>query len=402
MSTTEAVRRALAARPLPARGQRVTIAAPDITRPLDPNTTLGPLLEHLSDQGHTVTILIALGLHRPMTAAELAPVQAIADRHGARLLQHTPHDPDALVTLSPDVGLRAPHTTGALPSIVHAEIARADHLICLGTVEPHQYAGFSGGIKTIAIGCAGAATIGAMHGLHYLRDPRTGVGTLQENPFQEALWRVVAPLQPDTRVWALQVVPGPDTPCLHATFGPAREAFVEATTTAAQHLFQPLPAPVPWMRLRVPPSKAQSFYQASRAATYAALVRPCALQEGGWLLIDAACPEGVGLGAGEEACARAMLRGADALLAELHNPRYTENTEGPGGGQQRAYVIARALQSARIATLGAPLMPELAAMGIPQLASFDEAVEALGLGVEDGLDVTDPFHAVPVASPPPR
>jgi nickel-dependent lactate racemase len=366
-------------------GARVVVAIPDATRPLDLEATLAPTLEALSDVGARAQVIVALGLHRPMTPAEAASALAICDRHGVPLIQHDAHGED-LVTRSEDVGL-APGVDAPLPAVFHREVAEAERTVALGTVEPHQYAGFSGGVKTLSIGCAGAATVGALHGLTYLRDPGTALGKVEGNPFRAALRRVAATLAP---IDALQVVPGVD-PSDGVVFGEAVAAFGEASRVAAAALFAPQEREAAWAALRVPETKAASFYQASRAATYVALVDRPAIAPGGWLLVEAGCPEGIGEGAGEVACEEALRRGRDALIGELRSGE----TRSLSGGEQRAFVIARALERCGIALVGAPPIPALAAVGVPQFGSRAEAVAALGLDPSAGVVWEDVFHAVP-------
>jgi hypothetical protein len=174
-------------------------------------------------------------------------------------------------------------------------------------------------------------------------------------------------------------------PSGEAFAGPWAEAFAVAQRAAAKSMFESVESPLDWAILTVPPAKAQSFYQASRAATYAALVDRPAVRTGGALIVEAACPEGIGEGEGEASCAAAMERGRDALLAELAG-------EGGSisGGAQRAYVIARALEAHPIILAGAPELPVLAKMGIRQVASVKE-LDLSG----SGRRFTDPFHHVP-------
>jgi nickel-dependent lactate racemase len=371
-------------------GARVVVAIPDATRPLDLEAALAPTLEALSDVGARAQVVVALGLHRPMTPAEAAPALTICDRHGAPLIQHDAHGED-LVTRSEDVGLAdegdAEEGEARLPAVFHRAVAEAERIVALGTVEPHQYAGFSGGVKTLSIGCAGAETVGALHGLTYLRDPGTALGKVDGNPFRAALRRVAATLAP---IDALQVVPGVD-PSDGVVFGEAVAAFGEASRVAAAALFAPQEREAAWAALRVPETKAASFYQASRAATYVALVDRPAIARGGWLLVEAGCPEGIGEGAGEVACEEALRRGRDALIGELRSGR----TRALSGGEQRAFVIARALERCGIALVGAPPIPALEAVGVPQFGSRAEAVAALGLDPSAGVVWEDVFHAVP-------
>ena len=374
--------------PLDYHARRVTIAVPDATRPLSYTATLEPLLTRLRDAGaRQVEVLVALGLHRPMTSGELLELRDLCERFDATLSQSDAKCDEDLVTLSEDVGL-IPGEPGssALPSVLHRAIAETDRVICTGLVEPHQYAGFSGGVKTVAIGCAGARTISALHGLTYLRDPNTTLGCVEANPFRRALDRVVAPLA--TPIDALQVVP---TSRRELFFGPVGDVFPLAASAAARGCFERHDTPYDWVHVQVPRAKATNFYQASRAATYVSLVQTSVVRPGGTIFVSAGCEEGIGDGVGERACAALLMRGKDALSREF----YERADPTLQGGQQRAYVIARALEHHRIALIGAPALPELTAMGIPSYPTLEDALEACSLTRDHGAMLADVFHKVP-------
>ena len=72
------------------------------------------------------------------------------------------------------------------------DVARADLVIAVGIVEPHLYAGFSGGVKAVAIGCAGQETIAWTHHPVFLDQPAVRLCRLDGNPFQEALREIAA------------------------------------------------------------------------------------------------------------------------------------------------------------------------------------------------------------------
>ncbi len=317
------------------------IIVPDITRPLNLARALRGRLSPDAE------IIVGLGLHRPMTADELAPLSQIC------------------------VGLPIFQSDADRP----IDLRSYDRITCVGVVEPHQYAGFSGGVKGAIVGCGARATIDEMHSLSMLRACGARVGWVDRNPFQERLWELARDLPPIDGVFE---VPGHP----EVLTGPVRAAFDEAVAIARRLHFRPIDRPVASMLLRVPPSKAQNFYQASRAATYVALAENPALVEGGTIYLDAACPEGLGIGSGEKACAEAMLLGRDELMRRLSS----DEAPATSGGAQRAYVLAMALAHAKIVLLGAPRIGVLAALGIEQ-ADFTPDAE---------LVVDDPFHGVPV------
>ncbi|MEM1347942.1 MAG: lactate racemase domain-containing protein [Myxococcota bacterium] len=359
----------------------ILVAVPDATRPLDMEVVLRPLLERCA-WGSKVSIMPAVGLHRPMTPAELAPIERVAAEFGAAVVSHDAYG-EQLVCVSEDVGL-APGAAGVLPAVFPRAVAQADLIVCVGLVEPHQYAGFSGGVKTVCIGCAGAQTISAMHGLTYLRDAHTALGVVEGNPFRAALRRLAGVLP---EMLALHVVPAEQP---YVVFGAVRSSFEQASAHASTSLFRDVEEQVEHVILPVVGSKGANMYQASRAATYAILVDRPAVRKGGWVLVEATCEEGFGEGAGERACAGAMMRGAVALREELATGSRTLS-----GGEQRAFVIARALARNPIAFIGAPGHPSLDAVGIPCFSSRTEAMGALGLEGAGVRVFEDVFHRVP-------
>lgn len=332
-----------------------TIIVPDATRPLNYRAAL----EDLAPPG--ATVIVGLGLHRPMTDGELAPLASACRDFGHTLVQH---DPDRVIET--EHGAVAP------------EVVEADELICVGAVEPHQYAGFSGGIKGVVIGCGSRDVIAQMHSLPMLRKCKARVGWFERNPFQSRLWELAEGTCP--RRFARFVVPGAP----EFIDGELNNAFGQAVALSKKMHFRPT-EPVDSMLLRVPSPKDANFYQASRAATYVALAEHPAIRDGGTIYIEAACPEGIGAGSGEQACAEAMQRGTDRLLAELRS----KTPPATRGGEQRAYVLAMALERVELVLVGAVAIPELNALGIEQ-TDVAPAVD---------LVIDDPFHAVPMAPP---
>lgn len=305
-----------------------------------------------------------------MTPSERAPLEALARAHGAQLVEH---DPDGeLVEVGPPVELEGL----SIPARAHRSVAEADRVIAVGIVELHQYAGYSGGSKAISIGCAARSTIGAFHGTRLLSHPGVKIGRVEGNPFRAALDAIAKGLG---TVDALCLVPGADT----VVYGEVESAFARAVELAKPHVFVELDAPVEVLVLRVPREKGSSFYQASRAATYAAEVDAPAVIPGGLLVVEAACEEGLGLGSGELAFAAAIDRGRAEILDELR--RGIES----GGGAQRAMVLARALERFQIALVG-PRIRALERFGIRCVASLEE----LRIGARS-TSFANPFEKLP-------
>ena len=225
--------------------KKVTVVVPDQTRPISYERVLPPVLSRLQSCSADVTIFVALGLHRPMTTEEKTPLLDLAERFGATVVEHDP----CLDTLI-QVG-------GDPLACFHPAVVKTERLLLVGVVELHQYAGFSGGVKSLSIGAASQESIERMHGFSYLCDDRACIGRIEDNPFQDRLWALAHELPAKD---ALQVVYG-DAPTYF--FGPARQTFLEATKFAETQLFEEHKKTVQWVLVELPEVKGKNFYQAS-------------------------------------------------------------------------------------------------------------------------------------------
>lgn len=161
-------------------GDKVCISFTDITR-ATPNDRIIPwLLEYLTDvPREDITLLNQLGTHRPNTQAELESMLTPAVVRDYRVINHEPENPAALV----QVGT----TRDGTPAWLNRQIVEADVRIITGFIEPHFFAGFSGGIKGICPGTAGLQTVMSNHGAHNIGDPNATFGVNQGNPLWEEL-----------------------------------------------------------------------------------------------------------------------------------------------------------------------------------------------------------------------
>ncbi|MBI4821918.1 MAG: DUF2088 domain-containing protein [Deltaproteobacteria bacterium] len=337
--------------------KRVALIVPDATRPFDPRV-IEPLFRRL--RGATeVVVIVGLGLHRRLTAAERRPYELTF--RGVELLEH-----DAVS------GCREVNRGVGL----NERLFEADVIVAVGVVELHQYAGFSGGSKAISIGCGSRVTISRLHGTELLRDRRVQIGRVHDNPFREALDAIAKTLRAE--LLGLQFVPSAGV----VVFGRLGDSFEAAVAFAEPRSLRVVGAPFDAIVLEVPSSKAMSFYQASRAATYVAEVPSPAIVEGGSLIIVAECPEGHGQGIGERAFEQAILRGRHRVLEELRL-----GVEA-GGGAQRAMVLARVLERFRVALVG-PELPGLAAFGVDRFRKLSE------VRLNGSVAKIDPFECLP-------
>ncbi len=164
------------------KGDRVCIVFTDITRATPDHLLVPAILKELEIAGvndQDITLLCGIGMHRPSSLDEkdIKLGKDIVARY--RVIDNEPQNPDALV----DMGI----TPGGVPVFLHRAVVETDLLIATGIVEPHQYAGYSGGRKTVAVGAAGEALIAHTHGPAFIDHPGTRLGQIEGNPFHDAI-----------------------------------------------------------------------------------------------------------------------------------------------------------------------------------------------------------------------
>jgi lactate racemase len=283
-----------------------------------------------------VTLLCATGLHRPSTDAERRKKLGDAIVESVKIVDHVATDPSQLVDLG---------TIEGIPVVVNRLCIETDLLMATGVVEPHQYAGYSGGAKTVVIGCGGEATISATHGPEMIDRAGVRLGSIDENPFQrfirEAGKRIglgrVSNVVLDAGGEIIAEASGEPDVVHDDLVARARQAF-ETDVRESAHI----------VVAGVPPSKGVNLYQATRAATYVALAERTPLVRGGIIIVPAEIAEGAGEGTGERRFLELLTRATSpaALVEELR-------ASGFPGGAQRAYVVAKVLAEHPVIVAGA-------------------------------------------------
>lgn len=167
-----------------AKGKKnIVIIASDHTRPVPSKLIIPPMLKEIREASPEakITILIATGCHRGTTKDELV------DKFGADIVEneeiyiHDCDERDKLVNI------------GTLPSGGECEInkiaSEADLLVSEGFIEPHFFAGFSGGRKSVLPGVCARGTVLANHCSEFIAHPNARTGILENNPMHEdMLW----------------------------------------------------------------------------------------------------------------------------------------------------------------------------------------------------------------------
>jgi nickel-dependent lactate racemase len=267
-----------------AAGKRsAAISVCDITRPAPNAVTLPPLLRRLHAAGipvQAVTILIATGLHRAATQAEIETIVGPEIARKYRIVSHDARD------------LAAHRSMGATgrgtPVFIDERFMAADLHITLGFIEQHLMLGFSGGRKLIAPGLAAQQTIKVIHSPRFMREPLATEGSITGNPLHAELLEIAAMARHDfildvtlTQARQISGVFAGDAIMAHA----AGVAFVETTCLAS--LAEPADAVIT-SAAGYPLDL--TFYQIVKGITAAQhIVKP-----GGRILIVGECAEGIG------------------------------------------------------------------------------------------------------------
>jgi nickel-dependent lactate racemase len=286
--------------------------------------------------GEAITLLCGIGMHRPSTPEEKVAKLGAAVVARYRVVDNEPQNPAALVDLG---------TTGSgIPLSVSKIAYEADLLIATGIVEPHQYAGYSGGRKTLAVGAAGEAMIAYTHGPQMIDHPGTRLGRIQGNPFHEAVTE--AARRANLR-FILNVVQDDHQRPVAILAGEPEATFVELVKAAKELYEVPIPRQFDVAVAGVGYPKDENLYQASRAPSYLFFAPTPVVREGGVFIVPAPTGEGAGDGVGEQRFLDKMREAADmpSLLAELRGTGYPP-------GAQRAFVMAKVMEKSHVIIVG--------------------------------------------------
>jgi nickel-dependent lactate racemase len=368
-------------RQLAKTGDRACIVFTDVTRSSPDWLLVPPVLAELEAAGvrdEDVTLLCGIGLHRPSTHEEkIAKLgQAVVDRY--RVIDNEPLNPEALV----DLGT----TESGIPLSVHRVAYEADLLIATGIVEPHQYAGYSGGRKTLAVGAAGEAMIAYTHGPHMADHPGTRLGRIEGNPFHEAVTE--AARRAGLR-FVVNAVQDDHKRVVYVGAGEPEATFEELVAFARTIYEVPVPHPYDVAIGGVGYPKDANLYQASRAASYLFFAPTPVVRPGGFLIVPAPCGEGAGEGVGEQRFLKAM-QDAPSVQFILDDAR----RNGYPPGQQRAFVMAKVLEQNPVIIVGAQDPDLIRSAKFLAAETMEAAFAMVREKLGDGLDVLVVPHAL--------
>jgi nickel-dependent lactate racemase len=307
-------------RALADRARRVAVVFPDLTRPMPNRTVLPPLLDELARAGvadDRVTLLCATGTHRQATAAEMADLIGPELVARYRIVDHDARSDEHVAVGEVD----------GVAVLLQREYVEADVRIVTGFVEPHFFAGFSGGPKAVCPGLAATETILEAHHPRRIADERATFLTRSGNPVHDFV-RAATDLAPPhlsldvainrarrvTAVFAGPLTATHDAACAHVGAAARREVPAPYDLVVSTNGGHPLD---------------RNLYQAVKGMAAADRVRV----PGGTVVMAAACADGVPDG-GAFARLLAASRTPDDLVA---------STAGPELDRWQAQVLGRVL-----------------------------------------------------------
>lgn len=304
-----ALRNPLQAAPLAERvrsGSRITIVHSDITRATPNRLILPVLLQELKEAGArpaNITLICGLGMHKTHSPAEMESLLGAEILTGYRCIQHSPRDPAGVLAL----GL----SSFGHPIQLHRALFESDLNVVTGFIEPHFFAGFSGGPKGILPGLASEETVIANHGLEMIGHPQATWGVTQGNPIWEEMLEAALRVE---NIFLLNVALNAQKQITAVFAGDLQEAhrrgceFVRGSAMVkAEALYDVVVTTNSGYPLD------QNLYQCVKGMSAAAqIVRP-----GGAILMAAACQEGLPEGSAYETLLQAAgsLQGLEEMLA---------------------------------------------------------------------------------------
>lgn len=267
-----------------ARGKAdAVIVISDITRPV-PNALLLPIiirqLEAAGIPADKITILIATGIHRPNEGAELERLVGKDIAATYRIINHFSKNQEEMLLVG-QVG-------DGVPALVNKHYLAADLKILTGFIEPHMWAGFSGGRKSILPGISSVMTLEFMHGPEMVAHPQTRYGVLEGNPFHEAGLAIMAQAGAD---FIVNVTLDTDKQVTGVFSGHPVNAHLAGVEFLSRHCVRTLKEPLDFVVTTNAGAPLDcNLYQTAKGISGVA----GATREGGVILIASECLEGFG------------------------------------------------------------------------------------------------------------
>jgi nickel-dependent lactate racemase len=351
------------------RGGGCAIAINDRTRPVPHDVLLPPLLARLERAGvrpDDVLLIIATGTHAPTPTAQFGDTVPARILGRYRVVSHDASDARGLAPLG--------ETSRGTPVWINREYLARELRVVVGVIEPHQFVGFSGGVKSAAIGLAGYETIGRNHSM--MSHPLARLGRYDDNPCRQDIEEIGARIGVHL---ALNVILGDGRRTVCVLAGPPLDVMRQGIPLVRR--LNQVEVDAPFDLVIASPGghpKDVNVYQAQKALAHAALVA----RAGGTILIAAECPDGSGSPAYEDWLGQPGMTSHAAVLERFAR-------EGYRIGPHKAFQISRDASRFTVrwhTAMAADLMARLLLAPAPDFQSaIGGALAALAPGSRIGV-----------------
>jgi nickel-dependent lactate racemase len=273
------------------KGKKVGIAINDPTRPVPHSILLPPLLEYLRKKGvneEDIYFFIATGTHKPIHKDEFDLILSKSIINRYKIYSHDCDNSDNLFYLG--------KTSRNTPVYVNKKYFELDTKIVVGNIEPHHFAGFSGGSKTASIGLTGRETINKNHA--YLLEPLSFIGNYATNPLRQDIEEIGDMIGITA---ALNVIMNSEKEIINVLWGTPR-GVVNTGIPISRKVCQKKIEKKYDVVITSPGGypKDINLYQAQKAITHVSLI----VKEKGTIILVAECREGLGSNLFEEYLAK--------------------------------------------------------------------------------------------------
>ena len=259
-------------------GEKIVIVTSDISRPLPSFDVLPSVLDELALAGvkdEDITVVFGLGSHRGHTREEMIKLVGSEVFSRVRCVDSDPSD-----------CVRYGITSRGTPVDITRTVAEADRRICLGNVEFHYFAGYSGGYKAIMPGASTPAAIQANHNMMVREEAKAA--SIDGNPIREDIEEAGAMVGVD---FIVNVVLDEHKKIVYSAAGDVVAAHRDACRYLDRMYLKPIEkrADIVIVSQGGAPKDA-NLYQTQKALDNA----KHAVRDGGTIILVGACPEGLG------------------------------------------------------------------------------------------------------------
>lgn len=259
----------------------VAVSINDKTRPVPHSVLLPPLVQWLEEQGYQrndVTFIVATGAHDPVPEEEFHKIVPTEIESGWKIVSHDAWDTGNLINLGT--------TSAGNICRINKTFAEADLKIVVGNIEPHQFMGWSGGVKSASIGLAGEETISGNHSM--LSRDGAGPCRFDDNPVRQDVEEMGRMIGVDI---ALNVVLNDEKEIIDV-FAGSPISVMKRGIESARNLFSVFVEKPADLVITSPGGypKDINLYQAQKALRHGST----AAKKGAPVILAAACSEGVG------------------------------------------------------------------------------------------------------------